>query len=229
VDLFSVGEPASEPVQELAENGNLQPLLDLIETTDAIRAAAVGDAPLVPKSDPGDTGNPYYTTLELSADASATHLTFVSMLIATNDGIVGLDTVELPTDVNASKTLYANGYDAGTEQNTEVFSDLVPPAKGLIVGGEEEGTAESNPELAEDGVVRPHPGISGDGDLDPEIYGWREPAGVVHVERLSSEEATPTETGDATPATDNATADANATAATNATMDDNETSENETN
>ncbi|WP_277554563.1 spondin domain-containing protein [Halobaculum limi] len=185
VQVFSVGEPANEPTQQLAENGNLDPLLELIGQTDAIRTAAVGGSPLVPKSDPGETGLPYYSSLELSADASATHMTVVSMLIATNDGIVGLDTVELPSEVNASETHYANGYDVGTEENTELYEDLVPPAQSLILGGEADGgTAESNPDLAEDGVIRPHPGISGDGDLDPAVYGWDEPAALVHVERI---------------------------------------------
>ncbi|WP_255151129.1 spondin domain-containing protein [Halorarius halobius] len=185
VEVFSVGDPANEPTRQVAENGDLGPLVELVESTEAIRGAAVGDAPLVPKADPGDTGNPYYASLELSADASATHLTFLSMLVATNDGIVGLDTVPLPDAVNASYTYYANGYDVGTEQNTELFADLVPPAKTLILGGEPEGTAESDPELAEDGVIAPHPGISGVGNLPPEVYDWDEPAAVLQVERLS--------------------------------------------
>jgi len=113
-------------------------------------------------------------------------MTFVSMLIATNDGIVGLDTVELPEDVNESMTYYANGYDVGTEQNTELFEDLVPPAKTLILGGEPEGTGESDEAIAEDGVIRPHPGIEGDGDLPVEVYDWREPAALVQVERIDS-------------------------------------------
>lgn len=185
VEVFAVGEPANTPTQQLAENGNLGPLLELIESTNSIRDAAVGDTPLVPEADPGDTGNPYYATLHLSADASARYLTFVGMLIATNDGIVGLDTVPLPERINESRTYYANGYDVGTERNTEDFDDLVPPAQSLIQGEEAEGgTTESDPGIAEDGVIRPHPGIQGNGDLDPDVYGWREPAAVVQVERL---------------------------------------------
>jgi hypothetical protein len=124
------------------------------------------------------------------------------MLIGTNDGIVGLDTVELPTAVNESKTLYANGYDVGTEQNTEVFADMVPPAKTLIVGGEPEGTTESDPAIAEDDVIRPHTGIQGVGDMDPAVYDWREPAALVQVERIDGEgpPETPGETPEETPA-----------------------------
>jgi len=40
VEVFSVGEPANEPTRELAENGNLDPLLALIQETDAIRRRA---------------------------------------------------------------------------------------------------------------------------------------------------------------------------------------------
>ena len=187
VEVFSVGDPANEPTRQLAENGNLGPLAQLIEDTNAIRGAAVGDGPLVPQADPADTGHPYYTTLELSADASAGHLTFVSMLIATNDGITGLDTVPLPKAVNESRTYYANGYDVGTEENTELFGDLVPPAKTLILGGEPEGTTESDDGIAEDGVITPHPGIEGVGNLPPSVYDWSEPAATVQVERVEGD------------------------------------------
>jgi hypothetical protein len=183
VEVFAVGDEANEPTRQIAENGNLDPLVSLIGDTDAIRGAAVGDAPLVPEDDPADTGNPYYTELDLEADEDARYLTFIAMLIATNDGIVGLDTVPLPRAVNASRTYYANGYDVGTEQNTELFADLVPPAKTLILGGEPEGTAESDSDIAEDGVITPHPGIQGVGNLPPSVYDWREPAALVQVER----------------------------------------------
>jgi sugar lactone lactonase YvrE len=186
VEVFSVGDPANEAVRQLAENGTLDPLVTLAGETSEIRAAAVGDRPLVPEDDPGGTGNPYYTELTLSADRSATHLTFLSMLVGTNDGFVGLDTVELPDQVNESRTLHANAYDAGTEQNTELFEDMVPPAQSLIQGGEPQGgTDVSDPEIAEDDVIRPHPGIQGDGDLSPEVYGWDEPVGAVHVEKTA--------------------------------------------
>ncbi|MDT3435615.1 spondin domain-containing protein [Haloarcula sp. 1CSR25-25] len=184
VEVFAVGNEANEPTQQIAENGNLGPLLELIEETDAIRASAAGESPLVPKDDPGDTGLPYYQELHLEADASARYLTFISMLIATNDGFVGLDTVPLPRETNSSVTYYANGYDAGTEQNTELFEDLVPPAKTLILGGEPEGTDESDPDIAEDGVITPHPGIKGVGNLPPSVYDWDEPAAVLQVEQL---------------------------------------------
>ncbi len=191
VELFSVGEPANEAIQQVAENGALGPLLDLADSTDAVRGAGVfttddGPTPLVPEADPGDTGLPYFGAVEVSADSSATHLSLVAMLIATNDGFVGLDTVSLPDAVGESHTHYAPGYDAGTEENTELFRDMVPPAQGLIQGEVTvEGTTESDPALATDGVITPHPGIEGDANLDADVYDWTDPAAVVHVERIA--------------------------------------------
>lgn len=185
IEVFSVGEPANEAVKEVAENGNLEPLVELIDETSAIRGAAVGEAPLVPASDPGDTGLSWYAMLDLEADSSAKYLSFIAMLIATNDGFTGLDTVRLPEKVNESRSYYAASYDAGTEENTEDFADMVPPAHELMgVSTEDEGAGESDPDLAEDDVITPHPGIAGDGDLDPDVFGWRDPAALVHVERL---------------------------------------------
>ena len=45
VEVFSVGDEANEPTKEIAENGNLQPLVELIQSTDAIRGSAVGTGP----------------------------------------------------------------------------------------------------------------------------------------------------------------------------------------
>jgi hypothetical protein len=196
VELFSVGEPANEAVTQVAENGNLDPLLSLVEETDEIRGAGVftsdgSPTPLVPEADPGETGLPYVGSVEVSADASATHCSFVSMLIATNDGFVGLDTVSLPEAVNASHTHYAASYDAGTEENTESFDHIVPPAQFLVDPDRELGEAPAggsttnNDALDEDGVVTPHPGIEGDNDLDADVYDWTDPAAVVHVERIA--------------------------------------------
>ncbi|KTG09264.1 hypothetical protein AUR64_15875 [Haloprofundus marisrubri] len=185
VEVFSVGEPASEAVKEIAENGNLDPLGMAIESSRDIVGAAIGDAPLVPATDPGDTGQPYTTTLTVTADRSAKYLSFISMLIATNDGFTGLDTVRLPAAVNESKSLYAASFDAGTEMNTESFADLVPPAQSLIgVTGDAEGTGTSDPAIAEDGVVMPHAGITGGSDLRPDVHGWTDPVALVHVERV---------------------------------------------
>ncbi|KAB1198547.1 MULTISPECIES: spondin domain-containing protein [Haloferax] len=186
VELFSVGDPASDAIKELAENGNLTPLGELAESLTEVRGVAVAETPLVPTELPASEMFPYTTTLELETDSSGAYLSFVSMLIGTNDGFAGLDTVPLPERVNESRSYYAASYDAGTETNTELYEDMVPPAQALYgIDSGTDGTGTSNPDLAEDGVVTPHGGIVGDGDLDPEIYGWDDPVALVQVERTA--------------------------------------------
>ncbi|WP_416840773.1 spondin domain-containing protein [Haloferax sp. DFSO52] len=186
VELFSVGDPASEAIKELAENGNLAPLGELAESLTEVRGAAIAETPLVPGDLPASDMFPSWTTLELQTDASGAFLSFVSMLIGTNDGFTGLDTVPLPDQVNESRSYFAASFDAGTEENTEDYADMVPPAQALYgIDSDKEGTGMSNPDLAEDGVITPHGGIVGDGDLDPAVYGWDDPVALVHVERMA--------------------------------------------
>ena len=44
----------------------------------------------------------------------------------------------------------------------------------------------SNPLLAEDGIVIPHPGINGGADLLPEAHGWSDPVTKIEIERVRS-------------------------------------------
>jgi len=92
-----------------------------------------------------------------------------SMLICTNDGFAGLDSRKLPTHPGQTRTYMVRALDAGTEINTELLADLVPAP---FCGGDGVGTGESNPELAENGVIRRHRTISGVGDLDSS-FDWR--------------------------------------------------------
>lgn len=186
VELFSVGDPASDAIREVAENGNLGPLGDLAASTNDVRGVAVGETPLVPRELPASETFPATATLELETDSSGAYLSVVSMLIGTNDGFAGLDTVPLPERVNESRSYFAASYDAGTERNTEMYADMVPPAQALYgIDSGTEGTATSDPDIAEDGVVTPHGGIVGDGDLDPAVYGWDDPVALVQVERIA--------------------------------------------
>ncbi|MDX1748163.1 MAG: hypothetical protein R3324_19690, partial [Halobacteriales archaeon] len=52
------------------------------------------------------------------------------------------------------------------------------------VESDDEGTGMTDPDLAEDGVIRVHPGIQGDADLDPSIHGWTDPVGRIDIERV---------------------------------------------
>jgi hypothetical protein len=107
------------------------------------------------------------------------------MLICTNDGFTGVDSLRLPKDVGDAVVVRSASYDAGTETNTEDFADIVPPCQGLVgVSSGEPGTGMSNPALAEGGVIHHHPGIAGGADLVPAIHGWTDPVAEITVERV---------------------------------------------
>jgi hypothetical protein len=122
--------------------------------------------------------------LTLRAGTGAKFLSFASMLICTNDGFTGVDSLQLPDGTGERVVVRTNGYDAGTERNTEDFADIVPPCQGLVgVSSGEPGTGVSNPSLAEGGVIHHHGGIAGGADLVPAIHGWSDPVAEVTVVR----------------------------------------------
>lgn len=186
-DVFSVGSPASEGVKEIAENGNLAPLLASLEANKHVVDVVAGTVPLVPNGLPGSMMFPDDSvTLTVEAAEGAKYLSWVSMLICTNDGFTGVDSLRLPAQVGDSVTVETNGYDAGTELNTEDFADIVPPCQGLVgVSSSDLGTGASDPALAEGGVIQHHPGIVGGDDLLPGTHGWSDPVAEVTVERVS--------------------------------------------
>lgn len=178
--LFRVGSAASFELKEIAENGNLDPMVERIEDSTDFDDLVVemGDTG-VPPVMPGET-----ISFQIEATPPFNFLSWTSMLICTNDGFTGVDGVKLPNHVGQSVTVFTQGYDAGTEINTEAWSDLVPPC-GPLTGQDSmgQGTGSSDPALAEGGVIHHHAGILGIADLDPAINDWNNPVGVLTVER----------------------------------------------
>ena len=182
--IFTVGEAASEGIRQIAENGNGAPLMQALGEDTQVHDVVAGTAPLVPANNPGATGFDSTATFTITTHGKAKFLSYASMLICTNDGFTGLDSVRLP---NHQTTVYTAAYDARTETNTEDFVDIVPPCQGLIgVSSDDPGTGMSNPLLAEDGIVIPHVGINGGVDLFPEVHGWSDPVTKIEIERVRS-------------------------------------------
>ena len=185
VSLFEVGQPASFGLKEIAENGNLDPLMMSLADNKHVMDVQVGETgPLVPKDNPVETDFSYQTTVTISGERGAKYLSMASMLVCTNDGFTGVDGLRLPKKVGDTITAYTDGYDAGTEVNTEDFADIVPPCQGLIgVSSDDKGTGTSNPDLAEEGVIHHHPGVVGDADLIPDLHGWEDPVAKIEITR----------------------------------------------
>jgi spondin N len=192
--LFEVGQPASVGVREIAENGNLAPLLAFLDADpfDRISDVEAGTFPLVPDDKPGAPGVPPdppafpdSVTFEITASGNAHFLSFVSMLVCTNDGFTGVDSLRLPEGKGKTETADTQAYDSFTEQNTEDFAHIVPPCQGLIgVSSGEAGMEVSNPAIAEGGVIAHHEGIKDVADLDSSVHGWEDPVARIEVERI---------------------------------------------
>jgi len=170
MDVFNVGQAASAEVQAIAENGNNDPLVALLGGSAAVLDSASGTAPVKP----GESA-----TITVEAP-SGSLLTVVFMLICTNDGFSGVDSMTLAA--SGSESVDANAYDAGMETNTEDFADIVPPCQDLIgVSSADAGTGETDPALAEGGVITAHQGIQGGTDLTVSDHGWTDPVARITV------------------------------------------------
>jgi len=184
-DIFSVGQPASLGVKEIAENGNLEPLIAALEADPKVSDVATAAEPLVPPGSPMFGTFSDRVTLTIDAGSRARFLSYESMLICTNDGFTGIDRLRLPNQVGDSLSVVTGSYDAGTELNTEDFADIVPPCQGLMgVSSGEPGTGMSDPALVEGGVIHHHLGIEGGADLLPEVHGWTDPVTLVTITRV---------------------------------------------
>lgn len=123
VAMFQPGHTASTELQAIAEGGNVAPMAALLESVGA--SVTTGDGLLAP----GAT-----TTLMLTdaGNDDNTVLSIAGMLLPTNDGFVGLNSVHLPMGSgSATMSWTANGYDAGTEANNELVGSGAPGEAGF--------------------------------------------------------------------------------------------------
>lgn len=178
--FFEVGSAASFGLKEIAENGNLAPMHEALETNKHVYETVIAVDGTPPPVLPGDD-----VTIQINAEKGAKFLSYASMLICTNDGFTGVNGLRLPKQVGDVTVVESDGYDAGTEINTEDFADIVPPCQALVgVSSGDPGTGTSNPGLAENGVITHHPNIQGGNDLLVGTHGWSDPVARITVERV---------------------------------------------
>jgi hypothetical protein len=179
-DLYEVGQLASAHLQAMAEAGDISGLID-----DVI--AAGGETVADPAGGLLAPGESAQARLDLSGFATA-RLSIVAMLLPTNDGFVGLDSLKIPRKAG-TYTYYLNGYDAGTEANDEIITGggapglpgiPADPGGNAGTGGVSEVGPDFNP------TVHIHRGIVGDlepfggtSDLDSRIHRWHDPVARV--------------------------------------------------
>ena len=182
--IWRVGNHTPEGIGAIAEDGNAD-----VETADLQGAPGIDD--VVEMTGPigrlGGTAPPnsfaHYVVQALPRD----HLSVAVMLICTNDGFTGVDSVPLPQQVGQKLTYLTSAYDAGVEQNTELSTDVVDGCGAL--GPVPLPADGNNDDLPADGnIIFPHPGIVGGNDLTVDHsladHAWRNPVARITVRRL---------------------------------------------
>lgn len=167
-DMWSVGEPASETIRYIAEDGHPQFGLAALTGQPGYRSVAIEGLvdffPFVLPILPTDS-----RTFDVTSSGAYDRLSIAMMLGITNDAFTGLDSLHLH---GKGGVYYTRAYDAGTERNNEAGPYL--PFISLVQFVRD----------PENGVIAHHPGLQGGGALDPALYGWEDPVARITVRRL---------------------------------------------
>jgi hypothetical protein len=189
IRMFEVGGFASDELAAIAQAGNEVPMFNLFNSSPRVTQAVDVARPLTPS---GKVVGSFTDTVSLEISArEGDRLSLATMLICTNDGFLGLDSVKLPDD--GSRTFFLNGYDAGRENNTEISPHIVDPCSALgpaPLPGDPDGNLDSGSGVTTDPPerIRHHQNIQGVGELSPSLHGWNDPVASVTVELLDDED-----------------------------------------
>jgi len=165
VTLFRLGEPASVPLEILAESGDVGPLAASLSSMQSVHDVVNSGAPLPPGQS---------VTLMVKTAGQFDHLSVAAMLVPTNDGFFAVNGEEGPKGDKAI-TLYSPAYDAGTEANDELCIHI--PGPPGVCAGEPFNASRDDPA----GYVHIHSGIHGTGNLVPAVRDWRNPVARIVV------------------------------------------------
>lgn len=177
VHFWQMGSSASEGLRMIAENGDPAMAVADLGGVEGVMDVVSIDAPIHRMGGPGDTS----ATWQIMASGSANRISIATMLICTNDGFTGVDSLELPAGFGSASYM-AMAYDAGTEMNDELWPSVVDACPAI---GPEAGPADGNARPATSGTVMAHPGISGSGDLSMSSHGWSGAVARISIRRVS--------------------------------------------
>lgn len=161
--VWTPGQPASEGVARIAEDGDTKPLAMALKESGKVDSLYAAKNPIMP-------GKAVRYMLTANTDFSV--LSIVTMLVTTNDGFTGINGMPLPW--GSSKSLVP-AWDAGSEANTESCEHIPGPPCGSHNVRVTEGA---------EGAIYLHPGILGKGALSAERFSWSNPVAKITVERL---------------------------------------------
>ena len=169
--MFEFESAASEPLQIVAEGGNLEPISQMFDA----------NSDHVVKDPHGGLLGPGESTT-FTINRNHTRLSLIAKILPTNDGFIAANDMLIR---EGSQELYA--IDAGTEANNEqITGGAQPNTPGIPAdpGGLADRNAPGIASAKAEGKVNRHPGISGaEGSaLNPDIHGWNGPVAIMTIE-----------------------------------------------
>lgn len=185
IRLFELGQVASAELQAMAEGGDISGLETAVGGADDDTAANPAAGLLGPGAS---------VTASLNTDTTGNPvLSLVAMILPTNDGFVGLDSLVIP-QTPGTYTYYLNAYDAGTEANDELLvggAGGVPGTPGMPAdpGGLAGASGTGVTATEENSTVHIHRGSLGDtdasggtSDLDSTVHRWLNPVAKLVID-----------------------------------------------
>jgi len=169
--IYMPGMPASEELEALAEGGNTMPLEMMLN------GRAMSIETTMGLLEPGMS-----VEFMINGGSMARYLSLAAMLIPTNDGFLGFQT--MLSSGPGMMTYYAYAYDAGTEENDESCHSIPGPAYDECAGEEDDHDHDAHAHVMVEGHVSIHRGIQGVGDFDGE-RDWRNPVAMITITRVS--------------------------------------------
>ena len=161
--LFVPGEAASSELSALAEQGSTSGLVNKFNAEPGVLAVTVLSAFVRPTRT---------ATVNVEFDSDHRLISSASMIEMTNDGFVSLLGVEVPCV--GTSTYFLDGWDAGSEANTELCSQIPAPCPRPPRPG--------SCSVAVEGAVHIHSGIHGCGGFPPEVYHWLNPVAKITIQ-----------------------------------------------
>ncbi len=179
--IFMSGTEATAELQAMAEGGDISGLATLLSNADANTNENPAGGLLAPGMS---------TTYMLTNDSANTHLSMAAMILPSNDGFVGLDSWEIPSEAG-TYTINLNAYDAGTEANNEIVNGGgAPGVLGIPAapGGDSGTNGTGVTDMETNTMIHVHRGSLGDdemdggkSDLDNSIHRWLNPVAKLTI------------------------------------------------
>ena len=162
-DVWSLGQIASHGVAAIAEDANNAVLESALPALPGVKSVFTGAGGPIPSGQS--------RTFTVESAGRFNRLSLVTMLVNTNDAFTGLDSLRLSGRGGTHMTM---AYDGGSERNNELESHIPGPCCNNPFVRDPEGA-----------LIGPHEGITGRGDLDPDVYDWEGAAARITIQRVN--------------------------------------------